>query len=294
VVTLVDTHPTPLPRPTPTAVAPTPAPAPTPSVIVSAPPRSGSPILLAGFFIVLFLAAIATGALLFFRGRSLLAPQVAQTTSTTTQAAVMPTPAPVPAPPSQTTVEVTPPTTTTAPVTTTTAPPVQPQPQPAQPQPRPKQAPQPRPVDTTTAESEPADEEANAPEDQSVGTSFPTYTEGGAKIANESAVNVARMQLRNVRQVALIGNGGHAILMNQLAQFLRDEGLAVVDGADVVIYFNATNERLRLGRKRRAAEITITRHGRPVLRYVMPAEEYRVGDNPAEAFARIASDIFNH
>src|ERR1041385_1117331 len=44
VVTLVDTHPTPLPRPPPTAVAPTPAPAPTPSVIVSAPPRSGSPI----------------------------------------------------------------------------------------------------------------------------------------------------------------------------------------------------------------------------------------------------------
>ena len=113
-------------------------------------------------------------------------------------------------------------------------------------------------------------------------------------MANQSAINVARMQLRNVQQVALIGTGGHAILMSQLEQFLRDEGLSVVDGADVVIYFNASNERMRLGRKRRSAEVTITRHGRPVLRYVMPAEEYRVGDNPAEAFARIASDIFNH
>ena len=102
------------------------------------------------------------------------------------------------------------------------------------------------------------------------------------------------MQLRNVKQVALIGTGGHAILMNQMAQYLRDLGLTVVDGADVVIYFNASNEHLRLGRKRRSAEVTVTRHGRPVLRYVMPAEESRGGDNPAEAFARIANDIFNH
>jgi type IV secretory pathway VirJ component len=259
-------------------------------------------LLLIGFFIVLLLAVIVTGGLLFLSGRR-AAQTVAQNTSTTTQAAVVPAPTPaptpVPAPPSQTTVEVTPPVTTTT-TTTTTAPPVQPQPQPQpvtppQPKPQPKPQPQlqPHPADTTTAEeSEPADNN-NAPEDQSVGTSFPTYTEGGSKIANESAINVARMQLRNVKQVALIGTGGHAILMNQLAQFLRDEGLTVVDGADVVIYFNASNERLRLGRKRRSAEVTITRHGRPVLRYLMPAEEYRVGDNPAEAFARIASDIFN-
>ena len=100
------------------------------------------------------------------------------------------------------------------------------------------------------------------------------------------------MQLKNVKQVALIGNGGHLILMNQLAQFLRDSGLTVVDGADVVIYFNAQLDRMGRGRKRRSAEVTITRHGRPVLRYVMPAEEYRVGDNPAEAFGRIVSEVF--
>ena len=111
--------------------------------------------------------------------------------------------------------------------------------------------------------------------------------------ANQSALNVARMQLKNVKQVALIGNGGHPILMNQVAEFLRDSGLTVVDGADVVIYFNAQLDRLGRGRKRRSAEVTITRHGRPVLRYVMPAEEYRVGDNPAEAFSRVVSEIFN-
>ena len=101
------------------------------------------------------------------------------------------------------------------------------------------------------------------------------------------------MQLKNVKQVSLIGNGGHPILMNQLAEYLRDSGLTVTDGADVVIYFNASLERVRLGRKRRSAEVTIMRHNRPVLRYVMPPEEFRVGDNPAEAFGRIVSDIFN-
>jgi len=286
VPTIVDTHPTPLPRPTPTctqtAVAPAP-PAPPPPA-----QRTGNPALLAVFFIVVLLAVIATGALLLV-SRSSPAPPIAQRTATTTQASVVPTL--VPAPPSQTTVDVTPPVTTaitTATTTTSTAvpPPVQPQPQS---QPKPKPHPQPRAADTATAQNE-----DNAVEEQSAGTSFPTYTEGGAKIANESAINVARMQLRNVKQVALIGTAGHAILMSQLADFLRDSGLTVVDGADVVIYFNASNEHLRLGRKRRSAEVTITRHGRPVLRYVMPVEDYRVGDNPAEAFARIASDIFNH
>ena len=76
-------------------------------------------------------------------------------------------------------------------------------------------------------------------------------------------------------------------------ELLREQGLNIVENADVAIRFDATVERGRMGRKRRAAQATITRHGRPVLRYVMPAEEYRVGDNPAEAFARILSDAFS-
>jgi eukaryotic-like serine/threonine-protein kinase len=305
VPTMVDTHPTPLPRPpTPTIAAPAPVPVPAPPPTQApapegaaaytppaAAPRSGSPALLVVFFVVLFLAVLATGGVLFF-----LKPRpapVAQHTATTTQAAVVPAPVPQ----SQTTVDVTattalipPATVTTATtVTTVTTPPVQvatPVPLPVPVQTKPK--PQPRPADTTTesAEGEERDEEATS------STSFPTYTEGGAAIVNESAINVARMQLKNVKQVALIGNGGHAVLMNQVAEYLRDSGLTVIDGADVVIYFNAQLDHLGRGRKRRSAEVTITRHGRPVLRYVMPAEEYRVGDNPAEAFGRIVSEIF--
>ena len=45
-------------------------------------------------------------------------------------------------------------------------------------------------------------------------------------------------------------------------------------------------------RPRTAGEVTITRHGRPVLKYVLPPEEYRVGDNPAEAFSRIVGELF--
>src|SRR5262249_46222001 len=121
---------------------------------------------------------------------------------------------------------------------------------------KPKPKPQPQPVETTTTGSSEESEERDT--DATSSTSFPTYTEGGAAIVNESAINVARMQLKNVQQVALIGNGGHAILMNQVAEYLRDSGLTVVDGAEVVIYFNAKLDRLGLGRKRRSAEVTIT------------------------------------
>jgi serine/threonine-protein kinase len=300
VITIVDTHPTPLPRPPaiPTVAAPVPVPAPVPVAApapaeagaYTAPPakRSNSQAFLVVFLLVLFLAVVAGGAYwVFYKPKPVT---IAQTTTTTTTQAAAVVPAPVP--PSQTTVDVTVTTATTVPLTVTTAtvPPLQTAvaPPPVQPKPQPRV--EPRPVPTTTDESE-GDEE-NAEESSS--TQFPTYTEGGAAIVNDSALNVARMQLRHVKEVSLISNGGHAFLMNQLAQSLRDRGLSVVDGSDVVIYFNASNERMRLGRKRRSAEVTITRHGRPVLRYVMPAEEYRVGDNPAEAFARIASDIFNH
>jgi serine/threonine protein kinase len=287
--TEVDAHPTPLPRP-PVPTLATPA----PSVIGAAPPpRSGSPVMLALFFVVLFLAVLAGGAFIYLRlpGSTTT---LAQKTSTTTQASAVP----VPVPQSQATINVTETTASTAPDTTTTAAPmpVTPAPQPVVPQPQPLQPvtkPKPQPVKPAEASEEAATDEQSSDAEETSSTTFPTYTEGGSKLANESAINVARMQLKNVRQVALIGAGGHAILMNQLAEALRDLGLSVVDGADVVIYFNATNERLRLGRKRRSAEVTVTRHGRPVLRYVMPAEEYRVGDNPAEAFTRIASDIFN-
>lgn len=118
---------------------------------------------------------------------------------------------------------------------------------------------------------------------------FPIYREGGAAIANESAMNAARMQLRNVKEVSLTGGG--PLLLRELAGVLDDNGIAVVDGADVVIHFEGRLDRGGRGRRRRSADATITRNGRPVLRYLMPPEEYRMGDNPAEAFGRILSDL---
>src|SRR5207237_7005151 len=61
VATIVDTHPTPLPRPM--MPAPTPAPAEAGAYTPPPAPRSSSPVLLAGFFVVLFLAVIAPAGL---------------------------------------------------------------------------------------------------------------------------------------------------------------------------------------------------------------------------------------
>jgi hypothetical protein len=47
---------------------------------------------------------------------------------------------------------------------------------------------------------------------------------------------------------------------------------------------------MSIGRKRRSAHASISRNGRVVFRYELPPETYRVGDNPAEAFARILGD----
>ena len=117
------------------------------------------------------------------------------------------------------------------------------------------------------------------------------YVEGGDSTANEAVVNVAREKLRGVTKVS-IESRGDVELGAQLSNKLRGMNLTVVDGSDVVIRFRGAVERLRFGRKRRAAEAFITKNGQPIFRYEMRPEEYRVGDNPAEALARVLSDIF--
>ena len=97
--------------------------------------------------------------------------------------------------------------------------------------------------------------------------------------------------MRGVTRVA-IDSTGDADQGTQLGNALRRLNLSVADGSDVVVHFNGTVTRLRLGRKRRAAEASITKNGRPVFRYEMKPEDYRVGDTPAEAFARVLSDVF--
>jgi len=288
--TQIDSAPTPLARPTVAAPRPSPPPPPIIPAGPAVPPptsasRSAAPLLIG--VIVFLLAVIAVGAWFALRKP---APQVAQNTATTQTVA----PRPVAAPP-QSTMNVTAPTETTASVvTTTTAPPlVVPQPQPTTTTGESRQARggPPRSAPPPVLQPAPVVEDEPLPEPAPEPMSFPTYTEGGSSLANESALNVAKMNLRNVRQVSVHGPG-NPLLTRQLIDLLTDNGLAVVEGADVVISFQGHVDRGRLGRKRRAGEVTITRHGRPVLRYVLPAEEYRVGDNPAEAFSRIVGELF--
>ncbi|HJT17056.1 MAG TPA: hypothetical protein VJ853_06705, partial [Thermoanaerobaculia bacterium] len=72
----------------------------------------------------------------------------------------------------------------------------------------------------------------------------------------------------------------------------RNLGLTVADDAPVTVHFTGSLEHLRFGRKRREGHATITKNGRTIFRYELKPEEYRVGDNPAEAFARVLSDVF--
>jgi tRNA A-37 threonylcarbamoyl transferase component Bud32 len=119
-----------------------------------------------------------------------------------------------------------------------------------------------------------------------------TYFDGGGDSSrNSEAIEAARRALTGVTAVRLQTNGDPE-LQAELADLLRRNGLTISDVAPVVIHFRGGMQHRRFGRKRRAASAAITRNGRLVFRYELPAEEYRVGDNPAEAFARVAADLF--
>ncbi len=113
--------------------------------------------------------------------------------------------------------------------------------------------------------------------------------EGGDSGVNDQALSDAKRHLSGITRVTIRAN--NAEMLKDLSDHLRRGGLTVTEGADTVINFDGTLERLGRGKKRRAAQATVSRNGRVVFRYELPAEEYRVGDTPAEAFARVFSDI---
>jgi hypothetical protein len=84
-------------------------------------------------------------------------------------------------------------------------------------------------------------------------------------------------------------------MLKELTDRLKKDvpGLTIAEGADTVVDFNGVLERLGRGKKRRSAQATVSKNGRVVLRYELPAEEYRVGDTPAEAFARILGEVLH-
>jgi hypothetical protein len=115
--------------------------------------------------------------------------------------------------------------------------------------------------------------------------------EGSDSAVNDQAISDAKRHLSGTRSVAVRGNNAEQV--KELSDRLKREGIAVSDSADTVISFDGSVERLGRGKKRRSAQATVTKNGRMVFRYEMPPEEYRVGDTPAEAFARIFTDAIH-
>ena len=298
---------TPLPGSTPAAAPRVPtshAPAPHP---VETRVRRSS---LAAFLIIgliLFLAAAAiVGVFVWNKVKSVDKPVVA----TTTTAAPVTTTAP-PATASVDVVTTTPLTTTegtveptlgttttqpipvgtTAPATTTqiavVTPPVQPPPITRPPRRDPE------PVGRIEPTPQPVPVPVPQPPQPQPAANVRTFVDGdsGDADVNDEILETVKRQLSGVRTVAVHGSG---MMHAQLIRKIKDDiGLTVTDSADTVINFDASLEPLGRGRKRRHATATISKNGRVIFRYELPSEEYRVGDTPAEAFARVLGEAFN-
>ena len=115
-----------------------------------------------------------------------------------------------------------------------------------------------------------------------------TYREKGDGNTNDAALASLHQQIAGVTRIAL--TGADAEMIKELSDGLRSRGISIGDGASVEVRFTGYVERGGLGRKKRSATATVKKNGRPIFQYVMPTEEYRVGDSPAEAFARILGD----
>jgi serine/threonine protein kinase len=127
------------------------------------------------------------------------------------------------------------------------------------------------------------------PEPKPAPVAVRTYVEGGDSNLNDQLMSDLKKHLSGVKTVTVRANGD--LMFNQLKHLLHKEAdVTVADGADTVVDFNGVIDRLGRGKKRRSAQATVSKNGRVIFRYEMPAEEYRVGDTPAEAFARVLTD----
>jgi serine/threonine protein kinase len=269
----------------PTVVDPMPMPP-------AAPSRNTGTIIAVSIIVLLLLGAMgAAGVMAFMKFRnSFSGTTIVTTASTTTMTTSAST-----AKPSQTSVDVTPPvsvivdtattsatTTTIAPATTSSAAVVPPPTATHAPvKPKPPVVAEPAPVEEPAA-PEPQPEPEPAP------SSVPTFRERGDGSANDSAIATLHQQIGGVTRVAV--SGGDAEMINELSNALRGRGISIGEGAPIEIRFTGSVNRHGLGRKSRSGNATVKKNGRPIFNYVMPREEYRVGDSPAEAFARILTD----
>jgi serine/threonine protein kinase len=260
-----------------------------------APPRRSNTGLIIAIVVMVLLLFGALAGFALWRFWPVLTHSAATTTTTSTSTTTMTTSS---ARPSQTTLDVTQPTpvlidnttsaTTTATPTTTSA--TTPQTSSTTPPivmpPTTTHAPRPKPVEQ---QEEPApEEEAPAAEPEPAPSSVLTFREKGDGNANEAALAALHRQIAGVTQVYL--SGGDAEMIKQLSDALRGRGVSIREGSPIEIRFTGSVNPHGFGRKSRSASATVKKNGRPIFQYVMPREDYRVGDSPAEAFARILGD----
>jgi serine/threonine protein kinase len=122
-------------------------------------------------------------------------------------------------------------------------------------------------------------------------SSAPRYVDGGDDGDNQRALDNLRRNLRGTKSMSLRGGA----MRDELYRAMRDQlpDMEFDGEADVIVRFEGTAERAgRLGRKRRSGIGTVTKNGRVIFRYELPGEDYRVGDNAAEAFARVIANAF--
>ena len=278
---------------------------------IVARPRKGGGLAIVILAIIALLAIAAIGMVLFLMRRQ-SGQEVAQATTSSPQSAMQ---QPITPPtssanvdvlspaPTGTITELTPPTTATATVTTTTTTsptltasmPIQSAPA-AAPNQRTVVTP-PRPVETRPRVVEPQPAPVVQPDTTPpppVASNVRTYIDGddGDSDVNEQILNEAKRQLQGVNQIAIRANSPE--MKNALIDRIgKDTALTVSENASTVIDWDATYVETGRGRKRRAATASISKNGRVVFRYQLPSEDYRVGDTPAEAFARVLAEAFS-
>jgi serine/threonine-protein kinase len=272
---------TPLPLPLPLPI-PTPAPLPAEPRRVAPPPAPRSKVAVAAFVLAMLavLTAAGFGLIRFFR------PSVTTQQAGETQQIASGEPSSPPAPKSGT-VPPAPAGQTLDVVASETGTATAPEPSPT-PSVSTTQSSSTRPPATRSGEKPPAEPPKQEPPKRAEPVNVRTYVENGDSDANEAALEELRRQLSGVTAVALEGIDDSRQTKEISAAI--EETRTVSADASVVIRFRGTLERLGRGRKRRSAEATILKNGRPIFRYEMPPEEYRVGDSPAEAFARVLRD----
>lgn len=115
-----------------------------------------------------------------------------------------------------------------------------------------------------------------------------TYVDGADTGSNDRALAQLRTALRGERTIALRAGGMQAELVRAIREHVPD--VDFVAYGDVVVRFDGKLERAGAGRKIRGATAVVEKGGRPIFRYELPEEVYRVGMSPTSAFARVLAE----